>query len=242
MYIGLIGTSGRLGTLTNELLTQKGIPFCQISREDLTNINNFNRLLSKIPEDFIILDLSLPTGTSNLCNIINQLTFDRLKKMRGIVVGTTGHDERQKELLLQTSTKTPICIVSNFSKGVYLFEELLNAKTSKGMSVSALAKALGFDLAMTEIHHSKKKDAPSGTALTLAEKAHITKNQISSVRVGKVVGEHILYLSTDSESLEIKHTAHTRKLFAEGAIELCKNIFNHSPKPGFIKKEDFFIQ
>lgn len=242
MYIGLIGASGRLGTLTNELLTQQSIPFKQISREDLTSLNNFKELLKKIPEDLVILDLSLPTGTTNLCNVINELSIDSLKKIRGIVVGTTGHDERQKELLLHASMKLPICIVSNFSKGIYLFEELLQAKTSKGMSVSELAKALGFDLAMTEIHHTKKKDAPSGTALTLAESAHITKNHISSVRVGKVVGEHILYLSSDSESLEIKHTAHTRKLFAEGAIELCKNIFSHSPKPGFIKKEDFFIQ
>jgi 4-hydroxy-tetrahydrodipicolinate reductase len=241
MHIGLIGASGRLGTLTNELLTQQCIPFTQISRENLLNINNFIELLRKIPEDLVILDLSLPTGTTNLCNIINELNLDILKKIRGVVVGTTGHDERQKDLLLQTSKQLPVCIVSNFSKGVYLFEELLQAKTSKGMSVAELAKALGFDLAISEIHHTKKKDAPSGTALTLAEFAHISKNHISSVRVGKVVGEHILYLSSDSESLEITHTAHTRKLFAEGAIELCKNIFNHSPKPGFIKKEDFFI-
>ncbi len=241
MHIGLIGASGRLGTLTNELLTQQCIPFTQISREDLLNINNFIELLKKIPGDLIILDLSLPTGTTNLCNIIKELNIDNLKKIRGVIVGTTGHDERQKELLFHASKKLPICIVSNFSRGIYLFEELLNAKTSKGISVADLAKALGFDLAMTEIHHTKKKDAPSGTALTLAESAHISKSHISSVRVGKVVGEHILYLSSDSECLEVRHTAHTRKLFAEGAIELCKNIFNHSPKPGFIKKEDFFI-
>lgn len=241
MHIGLIGTSGRLGTLTNELLTQQCIPFTQISRENLLNTTHFNELLKKIAEDLIILDLSLPTGTTNLCHIINELNLDVLKKIRGVVVGTTGHDERQKEFLIQTSKKVPICIVSNFSKGVYLFEEILKAKTTKGMSVAELAKVLGFDLAITEIHHTKKKDAPSGTALTLAESAQISKNQISSVRVGKIVGEHILYLSSDSESLEISHTAYTRKLFAEGAIELCKNIFNHSPKPGFIKKEDFFV-
>lgn len=241
MYIGLIGTSGRLGTLAKELFTEQSIPFTQITREDLKNINNFKELLDRIPNDLIILDVSLPTGTTSLCNVINDLNSDELKKIRGIVVGTTGHDEHQKDLLYKSSKKVPICLVSNFSKGVFLFEELLKAKTTKGMSVSSLAKALGFDIAMSEIHHTKKKDAPSGTAITLAECAQIHKNQVSSVRVGKVVGEHILYLSSDSESLEIKHTAHTRKLFAEGALELCKNIYNQAPKPGFIKKEDYFI-
>lgn len=241
MYIGLIGASGRLGTLTSELLTQQSISFTPISREDLLNISNFKDLFTKAQDDLIILDLSLPTGTTNLCNIIESLNSDLLKKIRGIVIGTTGHDPHQKELLFQISKKVPVCIVSNFSKGIFLFEEILKAKTAKGMSVVELAKALGFDLAMTEIHHTRKKDAPSGTALTLAESANLSKERISSVRVGKVVGEHTLYLSSDSESLEITHTAHTRRLFAEGAIELCKNIFHHSPKPGFLLKEDFFI-
>ncbi len=241
MHIGLIGTSGRLGTLAKELFKEQSVPFTQISRDDLKNINNFSELLKNIQDDIIILDVSLPTGTTSLCNIINDLSIEDLRKVRGVVVGTTGHDEHQKDLLYKSSKKVPICLVSNFSKGVFLFEELLKAKTSKGISVADLARALGFDLAMSEIHHTKKKDAPSGTAITLAESAHIHKNQISSVRVGKVVGEHILYLSSDSEALELKHTAHTRKLFAEGALELCRNIFKQAPKPGFLKKEDYFI-
>ncbi|APJ04531.1 4-hydroxy-tetrahydrodipicolinate reductase [Silvanigrella aquatica] len=241
MHIGLIGASGRLGTLVCENLVQQKLTFTKIAREDLQNIPSFMQLLQHVSESMIILDISLPVGTENICNIINNLEEKNLKQIKGLVIGTTGHNDRQKQLLLSTSQKIPICMVSNFSKGVYLFEEILKAKTSQGLTVTELARALGFDMAMTEIHHTLKKDAPSGTAITLAEAGKIPAKQISSVRVGKVVGDHSIHLSADSESLEIKHTAHARKLFAEGAIELCKNIYTQAPKPGFLRKEDFFI-
>lgn len=241
MHIGLIGASGRFGALTKELLKQKNIPFTKISREDLLTVHNFLILLNNIHEDFVILDLSLPSGTANLCSIIEQTNIELLKKIRGIIIGTTGHNEEQKKLILQASKNLPICIVSNFSRGIFLFEELLNARASNGKTIAELAKDLGFDLALTETHHKNKLDSPSGTALSLASAAQISTNQISSSRVGMVIGEHTLILSNDFEELKINHTAHSRKLFAEGAITLCKNIYNQSPKPGFILKKDFFI-
>ncbi|KAB8027961.1 4-hydroxy-tetrahydrodipicolinate reductase [Fluviispira multicolorata] len=242
MFIGIIGASGRLGLLTCELLEQEKTSFVKILRSDLSSIENFKQLLIDIPQDLLLLDISLPQGTFNLCNIISELDKDYLTRIRGLVVGTTGHSQVQKEVLQKVSEKIPICLVSNFSKGIFLFEELLKAQTTLGLSVSDLAQKLGFDLAVHESHHTQKKDSPSGTALTLADAASIKHERISSLRVGKVIGEHTLVMSSHSENLQITHTAYTRKLFAEGALEICRNIYKNRPKPGFLRKEDFFIQ
>ncbi len=241
MYIGLIGATGRLGTLTAEILDQDNASYVKISRAMLASVDNFRSLLSDLPSDLLLLDMSLPAGTLNLCNIINELDKNPLEKLCALVVGTTGHNMKEKEAIQKCSAKIPICMVSNFSKGIFLFEQLLKAKTSSGLSVSELARRLRFDLSIHEIHHTQKRDAPSGTAITLADASSVNHERISSSRVGKVVGEHSLILSHNSESLQITHTAHSRRLFAEGALELCKNIYKNRPKPGLLNTDDFFI-
>ncbi|MEN9530485.1 MAG: hypothetical protein RI932_2358, partial [Pseudomonadota bacterium] len=89
-------------------------------------------------------------------------------------------------------------------------------------------RQLGFDLALWESHHTLKKDAPSGTAKTLAHAASVPHDRISSTRVGAVVGEHTLFLSQGAEELRISHMAHSRRLFADGAVDLCDRLFENS--------------
>lgn len=240
MHIGLIGASGRLGSLVKTIFIEQNIDVIEITRESLIEPANFKSVLLKMNNDMVILDLSLPSGTLSLLNILKNLDNFTLERIRGVVIGTTGHDANNNSLIHQLSHKLPICVVSNFSKGVYLFEEILNAKTTHGHTVFELARNLGFDLALSETHHTKKIDAPSGTAMTLAEAGAIPKAKICSLRVGKIVGEHTIVMSKESETFELKHIAHHRKLFAEGAVDLCKNIFSQRPKPGLLEKGKFF--
>jgi 4-hydroxy-tetrahydrodipicolinate reductase len=244
MQIGLLGSSGKFGKLMSQLLEQENTPFQHITRKILEDQSTFESFFTQSdpfsPNSFILLDLSLAPGTEILLKRLKALHFDLLKKIRALVIGTTGHNKMQMELMTQMAQHMPICLVSNFSKGIYLFEEILKAQTSHKMTVVELARKLGFDLALHELHHAQKKDAPSGTALTLAETAHISKNNISFLRVGEIVGEHTIYLSGASENLEIKHSAAHKILFAKGALQLCKNIYTKAPASGFLQKEDYF--
>jgi 4-hydroxy-tetrahydrodipicolinate reductase len=105
---------------------------------------------------------------------------------------------------------------------------MMQAKTTCGKTVADLARQLGFDLALWESHHTLKKDAPSGTAKTLAKAAGVPNDRIASTRVGAVVGEHTLFLSQGAEELRFSHTAHSRKLFADGAVNFCERLFKQS--------------
>ncbi|WGL60784.1 dihydrodipicolinate reductase C-terminal domain-containing protein [Pigmentibacter sp. JX0631] len=240
MNIVLLGSNGRLGSLIHNQLNAENIPTFALAKEILATKKDFQNFFSNLPENAIILDVSLPTGTEHLIEQVKQLNSEIKNKLKGIVIGTTGHTNAQQEKIKDLSKEIPICLVSNFSKGVFLFDQILNAKTSNGMTVCELAHSLGFDLALNEIHHTQKKDAPSGTAVSLANTANLPLERISSTRVGNVIGEHTLYFSQDSEMLEIKHSAHSRKLFALGAIQICKNIIAKSPNAGLLAKEEFF--
>jgi 4-hydroxy-tetrahydrodipicolinate reductase len=144
------------------------------------------------------------------------------------VVATTGHDERETELIKRASEHIPVFFSANMSLGVALLCEL--AKTAAKTMPDA-------DIEIIEKHHNRKLDAPSGTALLLAdaistvrkgayyvfgrggqrkrEKAEIG---IHAIRMGNIVGEHEVIIGTDTQTITLKHEAHTRALFAEGAI------------------------
>lgn len=243
MDLVILGSQGKLGQAICLLSKEQSINVIALRRENVASYENFAAFAEQhITKDCIVLDVSLPDGTNALCSHLLSAVNQNKKSLnfiRGLVIGTTGHDHMTLDSFSEMSAHLPICIVPNFSKGVFLFEEILNAKTTSGLPVWELATKLGFDLGMTETHHSAKKDAPSGTALLLAQAAHLEKNRIASLRVGKVVGEHTLIASTDYEQLSITHTAHSRDLFAQGALELCQKIFNKKPKAGFLFPKNF---
>ena len=242
MNIVLLGSTGRLGNLIHNQLNTENIPTFVLRKEILSANKDFQNFFSNLPNETIILDVSLPTGTEHLIAQVKLLNSEIKNKLKGIVIGTTGHTNAQQEKIKDLSNEFPVCLVSNFSKGVFLFDQILNAKTSNGLTVCDLARSLGFDLALNEIHHTQKKDAPSGTAVSLANTAKLPLERLSSTRVGNVIGEHTLYFSQDSEMLEIKHSAHSRKLFALGAIQICKNMYAKNLVVGLLSKEEFFTQ
>ncbi len=145
-----------------------------------------------------------------------------------VVLATTGHDDVEKGYIKEAAKKIPLFHSANMSLGVALLCEL--AKTA----VKTFPDA---DVEIIEKHHNRKIDAPSGTALLLAqsiqkirEKAVFTfgrqgqakrmKDEIGihAIRMGNIVGEHEVIIGTDTQTITLKHEAHSRSLFAEGAI------------------------
>lgn len=236
MRICLVGASGRLGSEVSRAALEKSIDVVVVGRENLRDPVLFG---DAFQSPGVILDVSLPEGTDALLEGLSGLGVSERANVRGVVIGTTGHADALLAKIKRASETYAVCVVSNFSRGVFLFEEMLKARTENGQTVADLARSLGFDLTLWESHHIRKLDAPSGTAKTLARAAGIPEERVASTRVGAVVGEHIVFASNDSEELRIQHIAHSRRLFALGALELTKRIYAASPRPGMHEKSIF---
>jgi len=157
-------------------------------------------------------------------NSIDEIGRAASQHGRSIVIGTTGHSQQQRKIIKETARLVPIVLASNFSVGVNVLFWL----TQKA------AKLLGsdFDPEIVETHHKMKKDAPSGTAKTLAELLKgVGKSEIpiQSIREGNVVGEHSVIFTGPAERLELIHYAASRDIFASGALRAAKWIINKPP-------------
>lgn len=224
----LAGASGRLGKEMTASIRDRRLALEPINRSEISQIS---AKFANKSDACIVVDVTLPEGTEKL--VASLLESGVPTRLKAVVIGSTGHSPEQIKQIQKLSEKLPIILSTNFSRGVFFVEEMLRARTSSGMSVAELARSLGFDLALWESHHTLKKDAPSGTAKTLAQAAGIPAERISATRVGSVVGEHALFLSQESEEIRITHTAHARRLFAEGALDLCERLFKTNLPAGF---------
>jgi len=158
------------------------------------------------------------------------------------VIATTGHNDAEMELMRGAAKTVPVFFSRNMSVGITLLIEL--AKKS--------AAALGskFDIEIVEEHHNKKLDAPSGTALMIADAINDSQNGrfsytfdrhserrerdsdeigIHSVRGGSIVGEHQVIFAGNSEVVRLSHSAGSRMVFAEGAIRAAKFLPGKAP-------------
>jgi len=148
---------------------------------------------------------------------IDEISRAALQYRKALVIGTTGHSREQRELIEKMAKSLPIVFASNFSVGV----NALLALTRRA------AEILGSEFApqIMETHHKMKKDAPSGTAKTLAEilkEALKTEIPIESIREGEVVGEHTVSFVGPGERLELTHRAGSREIFARGALRAAE--------------------
>ncbi|MCS6789994.1 MAG: hypothetical protein NZ580_03320 [Bacteroidia bacterium] len=134
-----------------------------------------------------------------------------------LVTGTTGwHVLRESLQAYAESLPKPRWLwASNFSSGILFLKLILRKLAQAWTDFSA------WDALLIETHHRHKKDAPSGTALDLAQHFPFLKN-IESLRVGEIVGEHRLLLSKRGEEIEIVHRAQDRKVYAEGALQAAE--------------------
>ena len=186
-----------------------------------TDINDFSG------DADIIIDFSNHLGTKDLLDYA-------VKNNIPTVVATTGHTPEELALIEEAGKKIAVFHSANMSLGVALLCEL---------AVKAAATMPDADIEIVETHHNRKLDAPSGTALMIAnaiksvrEKAQYVfgregnakreKNEIGvhAVRRGNIVGIHEVLVSTDSQTITLRHEAHSRALFAEGAVSAAEFI------------------
>jgi len=157
---------------------------------------------------------------------VDEICCAGLRHGKSLVIGTTGHSQRQRRVIEEAARSLPIVFASNFSVGVnVLFWLTRNA-----------AELLGRDFSpeIIETHHKMKKDAPSGTAKTLAEVLKTAQKiqdeiPIQSIREGDVVGEHTVIFMGPEERLELTHRATSREIFARGALRAAHWIMGRPP-------------
>ena len=215
LAILLSGASGRMGRQV-EALVEQGAGLEIVGRADR------NQLFDPSAQADVIIDFSQPL----LCE--QSLAF-ALEQRLPILIGTTGLDTELKAKIADASEQIAICKAANFSIGIEVLRSL----------IQQAAEQLGpeFDIEISETHHRDKRDAPSGTALLLAdalaqdsqsEQIHGRSGQdarrvpgeiaIHAVRGGDVIGDHSVHFLGLGERVEISHRATDRSLFARGAL------------------------
>ena len=207
----LIGSAGRMGKTVLHLAGND--PEIEIAAQcDLDD-----PIAPAMKNCDVAIDFSHP-------NVIDEICRAAVQHGRSLVIGTTGHSQQQRKTIEETAHSAPIVLASNFSVGVNVLFWL----TQKA------AELLGSDFnpEIVETHHKMKKDAPSGTAKTLAELLKAVRKSeipIQSIREGNVVGEHSVIFTGPAERLELIHHAASRDIFASGALRAAKWIINKPP-------------
>jgi 4-hydroxy-tetrahydrodipicolinate reductase len=234
----ITGSKGRMG---------RALVACAAHDPELQVVGQVDQgddLRAVIQKSEVVIDFS----SHNATPAIALLCAEHKKAM---VVGTTGHSEEGKTQISQVTSQIPVVLSSNFSTGVNTLFWL----TRKAAQILGP----GFDLEIVEMHHRLKRDAPSGTAKTLAEiLAAVRKQQLDkvarhgrsgivgertseeiglhSVRGGDVVGDHTVIFAGTGERLELTHKASTRETFANGALRAARWVVNQ--KPGLYDMQD----
>ncbi|MBP3816341.1 MAG: 4-hydroxy-tetrahydrodipicolinate reductase [Firmicutes bacterium] len=189
-------------------------------------------LVSREESPDVVIDFSHPS-------VIKELTDYCRDNKIPLVIATTGYSKEEEAIIESAGREIPIFKSANMSVGVALVSYLAK---------EIAAKFKESDVEIIETHHNRKLDAPSGTALMLADAvsearpesviktgrsghAPREKNEIGiqSVRVGNVVGTHEIIFGTDSQSIKLIHEAHDRALFAEGALEAARFVIGKAP-------------
>lgn len=198
--------------------------------------------------------------TIDLCDVVVDFTFHETTlgfvelcaaRNKPIVIGTTGHTDAETQAIKAFSNRLPIVWTSNYSTGVNTLFWL----TRKAAEILGP----GYDLEVVEMHHRFKKDAPSGTAKSLAQiLADVRHEQLDkvirhgregivgerttteigmhSIRGGDVVGDHTVMFATQGERVELTHKASSRDTFANGALRAAQWVVGK--KPGIYDMQD----
>jgi 4-hydroxy-tetrahydrodipicolinate reductase len=230
----LIGSGGRMGRAIMDAAQSED------SVEIVARCDIKDPIEPGILNSEVVIDFSHPDAIADVCAAASR-------HKRPLVVGTTGHSSEQRAEIERCAEVVPVVLASNFSIGVNALFWL----TRKAGEI------LGpdFDLEIVEMHHRLKKDAPSGTALTLSQilqgqreltPTHGRQGQVGerkageigihSVRGGDVVGDHTVIFAGAGERVELTHRATSRQTFAAGALRAAGWIAERAP--GLYSMED----
>ena len=202
----LVGSAGRMGKTIVDLA--KRDPKVEI----VAQCDLGDEIAPAMRKAEVTIDFSHPDAIDKICRAA-------LESRQPLIIGTTGHSTGHRQLIKNAAQTLPIVFASNFSIGVNALFALTRTA----------AEILGpdFKVEIIETHHRMKKDAPSGTAKTLAEilkQARKSDAEISiqSIREGEIVGEHTVILAGPGERLELTHRASSREIFARGALRAAE--------------------
>ena len=196
----------------------------------------------------VIIDFTTPESTLDNTKIASE-------NKTAIVIGTTGMTDSQKEKVKRYSKKIPILMSSNMSVGVNLLFNLVK-------QTAGTLKDTNYDIEISETHHKHKKDAPSGTALSLGEyaadgrKTKLNKSKVldrtkkltsrkkgeigfSVTRGGEIAGEHTVSFIGVNDRIDLVHKANNRSIFVDGAIDAA--IFVSKKRSGFFSMNDLLF-
>ncbi|MBE6742033.1 MAG: 4-hydroxy-tetrahydrodipicolinate reductase [Ruminococcaceae bacterium] len=235
----LTGACGKMGKVIQSVVAAR--EDCEI----VAGVDKFNdnssvfpvySSLSEVKEEAdVIIDFSNPS-------LLDELLEYGIKNNTALVIATTGFDECQKKKISDASEKCPVFFTYNMSIGINLLANLAKK------AVAVLGN--DFDIEIIEQHHNQKIDAPSGTALMLADaiseefdkpmkyeydrhskREKRTKNEIGihAVRGGTIVGEHSILFAGRDENITLSHSARSKEVFAVGAVNAAVFMKNKTP-------------
>ena len=255
------GAAGRMGSrIINVLSGSEGIRLAAaIERKGISLLGQDAGGPAGIPPTGIMITDSIGEGLK-VADVLIDFTVPEsslehvrvcAEQHKPVVIGTTGFTKEQIDQIRKHAQAIPCILSPNMSIGVNLSFKVL----------AEVAKALGddYDVEIVEAHHRMKKDAPSGTAIKMAQmiaqalgrnldevgvyarKGMIGERSkkeigIQTVRAGDIVGEHTVFFAGKGERIEITHRAHSRDTFAAGAVRAAKWIFGK--KPGMYDMQD----
>jgi 4-hydroxy-tetrahydrodipicolinate reductase len=209
LQLVLVGANGRMG---------KAIQHAAAKVASISIVCVMNHIPESAEKTDVVVDFSSDDGARRAVEIATKLNA-------ALLVGTTGLSEKSVLAIQNASQKISTIKISNSSLGIAILTRLASVATT----------ILGSQASITihETHHTRKKDSPSGTAITLADAlresgATISNTNIHSIREGEVIGDHRVTFEMENETLSLEHRALSRDLFATGALRIA-DWLRHQP-------------
>jgi len=248
--LAISGCMGRMGQqLIKSLKKNKDFKLVTLTESKLI-IKKFNGIKPELNSENafkkanVIIDFTIPKCTFEILKIASKLK-------KKVVIGTTGFNKKEEDLIKKFSKKIPILKAGNMSLGINLLMHLTEI-ASASLGDKYLSKIF-------EIHHKHKKDYPSGTALMLGKGIAVGKNKnfykligkkflnkkifpygnkinFNSIRKGEIIGEHEVKFSNKKEIITLNHEAYDRSLYSEGALTAARWL--NTKKPGLYSMRD----
>lgn len=241
------GCNGKMGQVITGIINEDADAVIVAGVDPYDDGHNDYPVFSSIEKCDVEADVIIDFASAKAVDAL--LDYSAAKNIP-VVLCTTGLSEEQLNRVSETSKKVAVLKSANMSLGINTLMKVLQA------AAPVLAEA-GFDIEIVEKHHNQKVDAPSGTALALADTINETldnayeykydrskervkraKNEIgiSAVRGGSIVGEHEVIFAGMDEVIEFKHTAYSKAIFAKGAVQAAK--FLSGKQPGLYNMSD----
>ena len=240
MKVVLCGANGAMGKLIDAALGAEVVG--RVSLDGENNVPKTFAELGKVEAD-VVIDFSHHSAIADVMAYAKKISA-------AVVVGTTGHTEEEKALIDAASKELPVFFTGNVSMGIAVLCRL--AKQAAAFFPDA-------DIEIVETHHTRKVDAPSGTALMLfnaikevrpdatancgrSGEGKRTKDEIGihALRLGNVVGIHEVHIHTGNQSLKLTHESGSRAMLADGAVAAAR--FMEGKGKGLYNMEDILNQ